>query len=73
MVEKVNPGFHVEKIKTKMALRIVQNGLITLTDCRVPGADRFAERPHLQRHREGSADDPRRGGVVRRRLSDGRL
>jgi glutaryl-CoA dehydrogenase len=41
VVEKANPGFHVEKIKTKMALRIVQNGLITLTDCRVPEADRL--------------------------------
>src|SRR5262249_18474109 len=36
-----NPGFSVEKIKTKMALRVVQNGLITLKDCRVPEADRL--------------------------------
>ncbi|KJC40578.1 acyl-CoA dehydrogenase [Bradyrhizobium sp. LTSP849] len=41
VVEKDNPGFAVEKIKTKMALRVVQNGLITLTDCRVPEADRL--------------------------------
>jgi glutaryl-CoA dehydrogenase len=41
VVEKDNPGFSVEKIKTKMALRVVQNGLITLTDCRVPEADRL--------------------------------
>lgn len=33
ILEKDNPGFKVEKIKGKMALRIVQNGLITLTDC----------------------------------------
>jgi len=33
IVEKDNPGFSVEKIKGKMALRIVQNGLITLKDC----------------------------------------
>ena len=33
LVEKDNPGFSVEKIKGKMALRIVQNGLITLKDC----------------------------------------
>ena len=33
ILEKDNPGFSVEKIKGKMALRIVQNGLITLTDC----------------------------------------
>jgi glutaryl-CoA dehydrogenase len=41
VVEKDNPGFSVEKIKTKMALRVVQNGLITLKDCRVPEADRL--------------------------------
>src|ERR1700733_6654061 len=41
VVGKDNPGFSVEKIKTKMALRVVQNGLITLTDCRLPEADRL--------------------------------
>jgi glutaryl-CoA dehydrogenase len=39
VVEKGNPGFSVEKIKTKMALRVVQNGLITLRDCLVPESD----------------------------------
>ncbi|MBO9707484.1 MAG: acyl-CoA dehydrogenase family protein [Caulobacter sp.] len=39
---KTNPGFKVEKIQHKMALRVVQNGLITLTDCRVPETDRLA-------------------------------
>lgn len=43
IVRKENPGFVVEKIKGKMALRIVQNGLITLTDCLVPESDRL---PH---------------------------
>ncbi len=38
---KTNPGFHVEKIRHKMALRVTQNGLITLTDCLVPEADRL--------------------------------
>ena len=38
---KKNPGFRVEKIRHKMALRVVQNGLITMTDCRVPEADRL--------------------------------
>jgi glutaryl-CoA dehydrogenase len=38
---KKNPGFHVEKIQHKMALRVVQNGLITLKDCRVSEADRL--------------------------------
>jgi glutaryl-CoA dehydrogenase len=41
VVGKDNPGFSVEKIKTKMALRVVQNGLITLKDCWVPEADRL--------------------------------
>jgi glutaryl-CoA dehydrogenase len=41
VVGKDNPGFSVEKIKTKMASRVVQNGLITLSDCRVPEADRL--------------------------------
>lgn len=38
---KLNPGFKVEKIQHKMALRVVQNGLITLTDCKVAEADRL--------------------------------
>lgn len=41
IVRKENPGFSVEKIKGKMALRIVQNGLITLTDCVIPESDRL--------------------------------
>ncbi|HET8809498.1 MAG TPA: acyl-CoA dehydrogenase family protein [Flavobacteriaceae bacterium] len=41
LVRKENPGFKAEKIKDKMALRIVQNALITLTDCKVPEADRL--------------------------------
>src|SRR5690625_4356192 len=35
IVENDTPGFEVEKIKGKMALRIVQNGLITMTNCLV--------------------------------------
>ena len=41
VVGKDNPGFAVKKIEHKMALRVVQNGLITLKDCRVPEADRL--------------------------------
>ncbi len=41
VVDKDNPGFSVKKIENKMALRVVQNGLITLTECRVPEADRL--------------------------------
>lgn len=41
IVEKDNPGYSVEKIKGKMALRIVQNGLITLKDCIVTEENRL--------------------------------
>ena len=39
---KTTPGFSVEKIHNKIALKVVQNGLITMKDCRVP------EENHLQ-------------------------
>jgi alkylation response protein AidB-like acyl-CoA dehydrogenase len=39
---KTTPGFSVEKIQNKVALKVVQNGLITLKDCRIPEAN------HLQ-------------------------
>jgi glutaryl-CoA dehydrogenase len=41
IVRKANPGFHAEKLKDKMALRTVQNALITLTNCEVPESDRL--------------------------------
>jgi len=41
VIEKDTPGFVVEKIQGKMALRIVQNGLITLTNCVVSEANRL--------------------------------
>lgn len=41
LVRKENPGFKAEKMKDKMALRIVQNALITLTDCKIPEEDRL--------------------------------
>jgi glutaryl-CoA dehydrogenase len=43
VVENRSPGFHVEKIQHKMALRVVQSGLITLKDCRVDEADRLQD------------------------------
>lgn len=43
IVKKDTPGFSVEKIKDKMALRIVQNGLITLTECVIKEKDRLQE------------------------------
>lgn len=41
LIRKGNPGFKAEKIENKMALRTVQNALITLTDCCVPESDRL--------------------------------
>ena len=41
LVRKENPGYETEKIKDKMALRIVQNAIITLTDCKIPESDRL--------------------------------
>ena len=41
LVEKGIPGFRPEKMKDKIALRVVQNALITLEDCRVPEASRL--------------------------------
>ena len=38
---KTTPGFSVEKIQNKIALKVVQNGQITLTDCQVPDANRL--------------------------------
>ncbi len=41
LVEKGTPGFKPEKLKNKISLRVVQNALITLEDCRVPEANRL--------------------------------
>src|SRR5438034_3231465 len=38
---KTTPGFSVEKIEHKIALKVVQNGQITLKDCRVPEENRL--------------------------------
>ena len=38
---KTTPGFSVEKIQNKIALRVVQSGQITLKDCRVPEENRL--------------------------------
>ena len=42
VVHSDNPGFSATKIENKIALRIVQNADITLTDCRVPESDRLS-------------------------------
>jgi glutaryl-CoA dehydrogenase len=41
LLRKDTPGFSVEKMHDKMALRIVQNGLITLKDCVVEEKDKL--------------------------------
>ena len=38
---KTTPGFKVEKIQNKIALKVVQNGLITMQNCRVPEENRL--------------------------------
>jgi alkylation response protein AidB-like acyl-CoA dehydrogenase len=38
---KTTPGFNVEKIQNKIALKVVQNGLITLDNCHVPEENRL--------------------------------
>ncbi|NEV01034.1 acyl-CoA dehydrogenase family protein [Bradyrhizobium uaiense] len=38
---KSTPGFSVEKIEHKMALKVVQNGQITLNDVRIPESNRL--------------------------------
>ena len=42
LLRKGTPGFSVEKMHDKMALRIVQNGIITLQDCEIAESDRLA-------------------------------
>jgi alkylation response protein AidB-like acyl-CoA dehydrogenase len=39
---KTTPGFSVEKMQNKIALKVVQNGQITMKDCQVPEANRLA-------------------------------
>ena len=41
IVENKTPGFKADKIQNKMALRVVQNALITLNNCRVPEENRL--------------------------------
>src|SRR5579863_4370721 len=40
---KATRGFKVEKIQNKIALKVVQNGLITMEDCRIPEANRLQQ------------------------------
>jgi alkylation response protein AidB-like acyl-CoA dehydrogenase len=38
---KTTPGFKVEKIQNKISLKVVQNGLITMENCRLPEENRL--------------------------------
>src|SRR5262245_19795184 len=38
---KTTPGFSVEKMQNKIALKVVQNGEITMKDCRIPDENRL--------------------------------
>jgi alkylation response protein AidB-like acyl-CoA dehydrogenase len=40
---KTTPGFKVEKIQNKIALKVVQNGLITMDNCRIPEENRLQQ------------------------------
>src|ERR1700754_3278695 len=40
---KTTPGFKVEKIQNKIALKVVQNGLITMENCRIPEENRLQQ------------------------------
>src|SRR6476661_4221425 len=40
---KTTPGFKVEKIQNKIALKVVQNGYITMENCRIPEANRLQQ------------------------------
>src|SRR5271168_2557745 len=40
---KTTPGFKVEKIHNKIALKVVQNGLITMENCRIPETNRLQQ------------------------------
>jgi alkylation response protein AidB-like acyl-CoA dehydrogenase len=73
VVGKDNPGFSVEKIKTKMALRVVQNGLITLKDCRVAEADRLQDANSFKDTAKVLRMTRTGGGLVRRGLPDGSI
>src|SRR5947209_3210301 len=40
---KTTPGFKVDKIQNKIALKVVQNGHITMEDCRIPEENRLQQ------------------------------
>ena len=70
---KTTPGFSVEKIENKIALKVVQNGQITLKDVPRAGSEPAAGRQFVPRYRAGAADDAIHGRLGVDRHPDGRL
>ena len=70
---KTTPGFSVEKIENKIALKVVQNGQITLKDCPGAGSEPPAGRQLVPRHRARAAHDALHGRLGGDRRADGRL
>ena len=64
---KTTPGFSVEKIQNKFALKVVQNGLITLKDVRLPEENHLQAGKVVPRYGAGAAPDT----VCRRMGGDG--
>ena len=54
---KTTPGFSVEKIQNKFALKVVQNGLITLKDVRLPEENHLQAGIVVSRYGAGAAPD----------------
>ena len=73
VVEKGTPGFSAVDLEDKIALRAVQNALITLDGRPGAGGEPAAGGEQLPRHRERAADDPRRRRLVGGRLLPRRL
>jgi len=70
---KTTHGFSVEKMQNKMALKVVQNGQITMRDCRVPEANRLASGAQSFRDTARAAWDAVLRGLGSDGLRDGRL
>ena len=70
---KTTPGFSVEKIEHKIALKVVQNGQITLKDVRVPEANRLQGGNSFRDTARRAADDTLHGRLGLDRHPDGRV
>jgi len=70
---KTTPGFSVEKIQNKIALKVVQNGQICAQGRSGTGGKPPPERQLVPRYRKSVAPDPLRRGLGRGRMPDGRL